>query len=83
MSWSQDSAFIYVKFNRSTFAIPLRHGVMFPPVPEAGFRTEVEVARLPGARRISDAAAFTGPNPSVYAFTRVATQRNIYRIPVP
>jgi hypothetical protein len=26
--------------------------------------------------------AYPGPDPSVYAFTKVATQRNIYRVPV-
>ena len=29
------------------------------------------------------AIAFPGAHPSMYAFTKVATHRNIYRIPVP
>jgi dipeptidyl aminopeptidase/acylaminoacyl peptidase len=83
VSWSRDAKFMYVKFTRSTYAIPLRQGRMLPPMPATGFRTEQEVARLPGAQRIADLAVFTGPNPSAYAFTKVATQRNIYRVPLP
>ena len=83
VSWSPDGKFVYVKFNRSTYAIPLGRGPMLPRIPPPGFRTEQEVARFPGAQRIADFPVFTGPNPSVYAFTRVSTQRNIYRVPVP
>jgi hypothetical protein len=32
---------------------------------------------------IEQPRAFGGPNPSVYAFARVTTHRNIYRVPVP
>ena len=31
----------------------------------------------------SEESVFPGPNPSVYAFMKVTTQRNIYRVPVP
>jgi hypothetical protein len=42
------------------------------------------VATLRRARLISaHDNVFPGPNPSIYAFTKVATQRNIYRLPVP
>ena len=55
-----------------------------PPVPASGFQTKDAVAALPGAQLISDKDnVFPGPNPSIYAFTKVATQRNIYRVPVP
>ena len=42
-----------------------------------------EVARLPGARLIPEKGAFHGANAFIYAFTKVATHRNIYRVPVP
>ena len=35
---------------------------------------------LPGTRPISSSPVFVGPDPSQYAFTRVATQRNMYRV---
>ena len=66
--------------NRS-YIIPLTPGQAFPPIPAEGFRTEEEIAQLPGARRI-DALAVPGPSPDVYAFYRGTTQRNLYRIPV-
>ena len=83
LSWSPDGKFLYLNFQGSIYAIPLRPGQVLPPLPPSGFRTEQDVAALPGARLIPEREAFAGPNPSVYAFTKFATQRNIYRIPVP
>ena len=65
-----------------TYVVPLRRGQAMPPLPAGGFRSEEEVARLPGARRM-DASGVPGPTPDVYAFSRGTTQRNLYRIPVP
>jgi DNA-binding beta-propeller fold protein YncE len=83
LSWSPDGKFLYLKFDRSTYAITLRPGQVLPPIPASGLRSKEEVAALPGVRLISDDRVFPGPNPSVYAFTKVAAQRNIYRVPVP
>jgi serine/threonine protein kinase len=83
VSWSPDGKFLYLNFSESVFAIALPPGQMLPPLPAAGFRSREEVARLPGARLIPEKGAFPGPNPSIYAFTKVATHRNIYRVPVP
>ena len=67
----------------SIYAIPLRPGHVLPSLPASGLRTVQEVTALPGARLIPQEGAFVGPNPSIYAFTKFATQRNIYRVPVP
>ena len=53
-----------------------------PPVPAGGFRSEDEVAQLPGARRVDVPTVVPGPSPDVYAFSRITSQRNLYRIPV-
>ena len=66
--------------NRS-YIIPLPPGEAFPRIPAEGFRSEEEIAQLPGARRI-DALTVPGPSPDVYAFYRGTTQRNLYRVPV-
>ena len=58
-------------------------GEMLPSVPPSGFPSKEAVAALPGARLVSEESVFPGPNPSIYAFTKIATQRNIYRVPVP
>jgi hypothetical protein len=83
VSWSPDGKFLYLSFQGSIYGIPLRPGQALPPIPASGFRTKEDVATLPGARLITTPGAFAGPNPSVYAFTRFAIQRNIYRVSVP
>jgi len=84
LSWTPDGRFLYLKFAASMYAIPLKPGQVLPPIPPSGFQSKEAVAALPGARLISEAdGVYPGPNPSVYAFVKVSTQRNIYRIPVP
>jgi hypothetical protein len=83
VNWSPDGKFLYLNFQGFIYAIPLRPGQTLPPIPASGFRTKEDVAALPGARLIPEQGAFAGPNPSLYAFSRFATQRNIYRVPVP
>ena len=84
MNWSPDGKFLYLKFDGSTYAIPLSNGQLLPKIPAKGFQSKQEVAALPGARLVSDdPSVFPGPDPSTYAFTKVTTQRNIYRVPVP
>ena len=65
-----------------TYIIPLRSGEILPPIPADGFHSEEEIARLPGARKISSGGA-PGPSRDVYAFLRSTVQRNLYRIPTP
>ncbi len=83
LTWTPDRRFVYLKFAGSTYAIPLQPGQMLPPIPASGFQSREAVAALPGAQLISEESVWPGPNPSIYAFTKVATQRNIYRVPVP
>jgi hypothetical protein len=82
ISWTPDGKFVYLKFKNSTYAIPLQPGQMLPPLPANGFPSKEAVAALPGARLVSEESMFPGPDPSIYAFTKVTTQRNIYRVPV-
>lgn len=83
LSWSVDGRFAYLQFGRSVYSIPLRPGEMLPAIPASGFRSEREVAAVRGARRLGGVGIFPGPSPSTYAFMRISTQRNIYRVPVP
>ncbi len=83
LSWSPDRRFLflYVSGPRQTYAVPLRPGQLLPAMPrEALTRSETNI---PGAKAIPEPRAFGGPNPSIYAYPRVTTHRNIYRIPVP
>jgi hypothetical protein len=51
-------------------------------VPPGGFRTEEEIAALPGVEVLPYSDVALGPSSSVYAFSRVTTSRNLYRIPL-
>jgi hypothetical protein len=66
-----------------SYIIPLPRGEDFPRMPPGGFRTEEQIASLPGARRIDADNVVPGVSPGVYAFSRGTTQRNLYRIPIP
>ena len=55
---------------------------MLPALPAAGIASIEDAAALPGAKPFPVAAAFPGLSPSVYAYSKVSAQRNIYRVPV-
>jgi hypothetical protein len=71
VSWSPDAKFLYLRFQQSMYAIPLSPGHMLPQIPVSGFRSEQDVARLPGVQVIREEGAFPGPDPFLYAFTKV------------
>jgi hypothetical protein len=86
VSWSRDGKVLYLHETPAsqTYAVPLRPGQMLPPLPASGIRSPgFDAASVLGAKMIPQERAFGGPNPSVYAFVRVTTHRNIYRIAVP
>jgi hypothetical protein len=80
-SWSPDGRHLLLNFRVSMYAIPLQSGKMLPPLPASGYRSKEEVAAVPGVRVIP-LQGFPGIDLSVYAFTKIATQRNIYRVSV-
>jgi Tol biopolymer transport system component len=66
------------------YLVPLSRGQSLPPIPAGGFRSEEEIARLPGARRVDNVdGLWPGIKSGTYAFYRGAVQRNLYRIPIP
>jgi sugar lactone lactonase YvrE len=87
LSWSSDQKFLYVHASgaRQTYAIPLRPGQLVPALPADGLvsLSAKDVEKLPGAKAFPEPRAFGGADPSIYAYPRVTTHRNIYRIPVP
>ncbi len=83
VSWSPDQKFVYFHYPESTqatFAFALPEGKYVPDIPAGGLGTSDQAAALPGAHPLPQPRAFGGINPSVYAYPRVATQRNIYRV---
>jgi Tol biopolymer transport system component len=91
LSWSADGKLLYVSTagrwildgGLRTYAIPLPKGKMLPPLPASGMRLGDLEASFPGTRAIPQPRSFMSPDPSVYAYPKLVTHRNIYRIPVP
>jgi serine/threonine protein kinase/Tol biopolymer transport system component len=91
MRWSRDGKYAYLSIQDGqssafglghTYVMPLAKGSALPSVPPGGFRTEGEIATLPGVENIPYGDVAPGPSRSVYAFSRMTTTRNLYRIPL-
>jgi len=85
VSWSPDGAFLYLydRSARQAYAAAIPPGRSLPVLPEGGIGSAQQATVLAGARVIHERYAFLGPHPSVYAFFRTTSQRNIYRVRVP
>jgi Tol biopolymer transport system component len=83
MSWTPDGSFLYLKLDGSTYAIPLKPGQSLPALTAEGLQSKHAVAALPGAVLVANGVVFPGPHPRIYAYMKVSTHRNIYRVPVP
>jgi WD40 repeat protein len=85
VSWSPNGRYIYLndRVGARIYAVPIPRGRNLPPLPAGGIASATDVAAVPGSVVIKERYAFVGADPAVYAFFRVTTQRNIYRIPVP
>jgi len=91
MRWSRDGKYAYLSIQDGqssafglghTYVMPLAKGSALPSVPPGGFRTEAEIAALPGVETIAYGDVAPGPSRTVYAFSRMTTTRNLYRIPL-
>jgi len=91
VSWSRDGKLLYLHAtetlhaieSRRTYQVSLQPGQMVPPLPDSGFRSIGDAARSLRGRVISEQRAFLSADPSVYAFLRRASHRNIFRVRVP
>ncbi len=91
LRWAPDGKFLYLSIPGGfmsfgavgrTYVVPTRPGSMFPDLPAGGFKSEAEIAAVPGVRVIDAADMDPGPSPDVYVFSREVVQRNLYRIPL-
>ncbi len=87
--WSPDGRTLVIvpmALNRGqsmkVYSFPLPPGKMFPAIPPGGFRSEAEMAKVPGAKTFDVYDYAPGPGEGVYAFTRESVQRNLYRVPL-
>ena len=66
-----------------TYSIPLAKGSMLPDIPPGGFRTEAEIAAIPGVEVLPYGDLSFSSRPGVYAYSKITVTRNLYRIPLP
>ena len=72
----------------NTFALPLKPGASFPPIPAGGFKADERLVgtvagkAIPGAGARLTAGFAPSNNPAVYAHSVTTTHSNIYRIPI-
>ena len=65
-----------------TYLLPLAAGSMLPQLPPGGFKTEAEIAAVPGVEILPYADLTFSPTAGVYAFSKIVTTRNLYRVPL-
>jgi hypothetical protein len=84
LRWAPDGSRVYLlkPFSGRTYVLPVANGSMLPPIPSGGFRTEAEIAAVPGVEIIPHGDVGPGPSPDVYVYSRETVSRNIYRIPL-
>jgi hypothetical protein len=83
--WDSTGKFAYLSFpglSQNTYAIPVIHDLGLPKIPPAGYP---DIEDIPNAK--TNAAipweVKSAVSRSVYAYIRVNTRRNLYRIPLP
>ena len=91
LRWSLDGrrAYLSMQYGQSsgfavgrTYVLPVALGSVLPRIPPNGFQTEAEIAVGPGVQVLPYGDLAPGPSPSIYAFSRETTTRNLYRIPL-
>lgn len=84
-TWDTAGKFVYVYFwqlHESSYALPVLHDSGLPKVPPGG------IARMEYLENAKTVTAIhqivsSAVSPSIYAYTRENTRRNLYRIPLP
>jgi eukaryotic-like serine/threonine-protein kinase len=82
VTWDSTGKFAYlnfVDFRGETYVVPVLPDVGLPRTPSAGIATKDDLANAKAIPWDVESAL----NPSVYAYTRENTHRNLYRIPLP
>jgi hypothetical protein len=75
--------YVYIQeFSAKTYPIPVVPSTGLPKIPTAGIARIEDLTALKGDAPIP-LYVETAVSPSVYAYTRDNTRRNLYRIPLP
>jgi eukaryotic-like serine/threonine-protein kinase len=84
VKWDTSGKFLYLYFPalfEGTYALPVAHDSEFPRLPPGGIMRKEDVTSLKYAVAIPSGVN-SAVSPSVYAYTRQNTHRNLYRIPL-
>jgi hypothetical protein len=88
--WALDGRFLYIQLQREshggpakTVGIPIPRGETLPRLPAAGIRGLDLENVFPAARVIDAYRIAPSADPSVYAYVKTTTHRNLFRIPLP
>jgi serine/threonine protein kinase len=85
INWDTSGRFVYLSFpgkHESTYALPVSHDSGLPAIPPTGAWRVEDFAKQKPVTTIPWPVE-SAINPSVYAYTRQNTRRNLYRIPLP
>ena len=85
LTWDTFGKFVYFSFSlayEESYALPVLHDTGLPKLPPSG------IARIEDLTNQTTASAIprfleSAISPSIYAYTRQSTRRNLYRIPLP
>ena len=89
--WSRDGTHVYVSIQAGeasafalgrTYVLPVAPGSPISFLPDGGFRNEAEIAAVPGVQILDHADIALHRSTAVYAYSRMTTTRNLYRIPI-
>jgi Tol biopolymer transport system component len=82
-SWSRDGRRLYLSGHENrTHVVALRAPDGLPDLPPRGLRPE-DLAKLPVLQVIDEPLVAPGHDAGVFAFSKLAIQRNLYRVPLP
>jgi hypothetical protein len=89
MRWTRDGRLVLsIQYGEAsafgsgrTYVIPLPEGSMLPELPAGGFRSEQELAAIPGVEILEHADVALGST-GTYVYSQESVNRNLYRIPL-
>ena len=86
LTWDTSGKFAYVSFlgrdGGGSYSLPVLHDTGLPKLPPTGI-TGVEDLRKATTAAVIPEFVESAISPSIYAYTRQSTRRNLYRIPLP
>jgi len=84
LTWDTSGKFVYLSFalmHEGTYLLPVLHDTGLPKLPRTGIAVNDDLKHATTAAEIPQVVE-SAVGPTLYAFTRQSTRRNLYRIPL-